>query len=707
MLGLKAAAGRKNRRPEDTVKPKDIPGFSKWITSEVYIEDKIAESSLEQLALSMIENIEWINEAMNDIMNKSSGIEEEKEEEEKKVEEEEEKEEEKEKEKAYNANNAIESPIGNHKNHKMVSAKRKEGNLLKESSNDDQNIVLKTADNSFLLLKSPRRIREQTSSPIREVRKRELELIRDTTLLVLDKNPYTNTKLIDNTGKIEEDSEDDSFELIKRDIRKSFAAKQKVVTDDKRQNDITVETKIIPLKNDGTAKKIKTPEDEIKELSRLIDGASDGLFSGSNDEDLSIELDKLEKIELSQVKRGTVVSEYKSPIKFSEMPTIEPLILGSSRKKSIKKSLIPRRKADKVQSANTTVNTPHKKESVFSDIQHIENKKDSIQTFQLKPLPNDMFSTGNTSIDEPTIKLDRNFVKSLKNDQNTQNTRNAQNIIQNNQNEDINLISRLMQPTEASRRKSRFSTSTSVSSPNKSAKTSNKTSPQRIIEEEDGKRKIVNRKSENFEKVYTTIPATEFDVLKAPIKEANNKSKSPVKRQIPLSKRSLKSSVNYEQLYPSNNIDKEITPNILNLRTTENKTNRIQDHERHRLRSLSKGNSRLNHQSVVKEKVQNDSKIKNNENVLPDIIPPMISEKKEHFVEEETDWCSEENLRRQLELQNKINPLSIFREIPPVNCDEVFGRKYGSGMNIVWAPEDILTKAEQRSYEKSMGWNNI
>lgn len=613
MLGLKAAAGRKQR---SQLHPKDIPGFSKWITSEVYIEDKIAESSLESLALNMVKNIEWINEAMNEI------------------------------------------------NETVVSEDEGEQVL--------SDAVLQANDNSLLLLKSPKRIINQSSSPLKEVRKREIEVIKNTTTLVLENPVVEESKVMDHTAA------DDSFELIKRDIRKSFASKQKAVDE-----------MMIPSLN-SKLDEIKTAEDEIKELSRLLDNVSD---EHSSDGDLTIEFDKLEKIELSQIKRRpTDLNEYKSPIKFSEMPMIEPLTLGSSRKKSMKKSIVPKRKKSAATSSIRTITTttpatitptPKKHTTVFTENVNKDNVSMN-KSFQLKPLPSDLFAAANTSFDEPTIKLDRNFVKSMKQDTtNNENfqfastTNNANMTVNVNVNANSNttsntksnfnssLINRLMQPTETSKRKSR------VSSPNKSAKTSMKLSPQRS--NIDDLEQSIKRKPSSFVE------------LKAPV-ESTKTIVSPIKKQIPLSKRSLKSNINYDELYSSKDIEKDIQPGLLyqdKIRTTteNSKIPVFNVSDRKKLQNIRKSNPRLNQQTMKEQgKVKTET---------IDVLE---------------NWSSEKNILRQLELQKHINPISIFGEIPEFDCERVFGRKYGAGMNIEWEKDDQLSRAEKEQYERSMGY---
>lgn len=258
ILGLK----RKRRTGLDA---RDIPGFAKWISAEVYVDDKIAEGCVESLALKMVGYSEWINDAIKDIC-------------------------------------------------------EGDGNLLQSPVKD--------------------------KSPIRELRQREVEVIRETTSLMTDK-----------TGEMETDF-NDSFELISRDIRRSYAAKQR--------------------------ESIKTAEDEIKELSKLIDGDA-GLFTDEEDEGVvpDEDVDVFDKIEVAQVHKIKTVS----PIKFSEMPRIEPLTLRKKKKKVIEKVV------DKV--------------SERGKVKRVDSKREETE-LKLNPLPNTFFTrVGDTSIDEPTIKVKR------------------------------------------------------------------------------------------------------------------------------------------------------------------------------------------------------------------------------------------------------------------------------------------------------------
>ena len=765
MLGLKAAATRhKGRRPDDKAKPKDIPGFSKWITSEVYIEDKIAESSLEQLAMNMIENIEWINEAIHDVTSNVTGISLSDEEVDEKV------------------KNELENKDFDDEDHHSENSDKDQHGRKEIKGSDD--ILLRTADNSILLLKSPRRIREQKSSPIQQIRRREIELIKDTTALVLDskdhnaslrnserKETTTRREVIEEADAMDEPmlNLEDSFELISRDIRKSFAAKQKTTAmqehetekqegqdkeevfeyDEELYKDIcrdaavtnTANTKS-SLKKSSSAEplhnpKMKSPEDEIKELSRLIDGVNDDLLSDAEDEDLSIELDKLEKIELSQLKRKPTLQEYKSPIKFLEMPMIEPLTLESSRKKSMRKTLdqqkqlLSARKSNSHRSSNTQMTT------IFDE--DIGKRRRESHNFQLNPLPNEIFSVGNTSVDEPTIKLDRNFTKSF---QLRRSPENSLKRVQSTESGKHDFISRLMQPTEAGKQRIR---ETSFS-PKKAQKTSIKSSPKvgsQITPPARDEEADLRHKSEKKMREVNMVPSA-LKLLEAP-KGASDiaRNTSPVKRQIPLTKKSLKSSANYEQLYGGKKLegDADVASGRFYQETLGLSKKRVVGDskiptassisERRRLKSMSKGSSRLNYQmeptgSTKNAKTPQRTKDtrkgatagNENENILPDVIPCIPSENEVADDERDErdlgagrsgagagdDWTSEKSILQQLKLQLKTNPGPIFGPISAVDCDKLFGKKFGPGMNITWDSKDRLGATETDAYERAMGW---
>ncbi|GAV29147.1 hypothetical protein PMKS-002627 [Pichia membranifaciens] len=768
MLGLKAASTRhKGRRPDDTAKPKDIPGFSKWITSEVYIEDKIAESSLEQLAMNMIENIEWINEAIHDVTSNVTGISLSDEEVDEEV------------------KTDLENKDFNDEDHHSENSDKDQHGRKEGKRSED--ILLRTADNSILLLKSPRRIREQKSSPIQQIRRREIELIKDTTALILDSKDHdTSVRNAERKETImrreveikmeEADAMDepmlnleDSFELISRDIRKSFAAKQKTTAmqehgaekqeahgkeevfeyDEEPYKDICRDAAVTnaantksSLKKSSSAEplpnpKMKSPEDEIKELSRLIDGVNDDLLSDAEDEDLSIELDKLEKIELSQLKRKPTLQEYKSPIKFSEMPMIEPLTLESSRKKSMRKTLdqqkqlLSARKSNSHRSSNTQMTT------IFDE--DVGKRRRESHNFQLNPLPNEMFSVGNTSVDEPTIKLDRNFTKSF---QTGKSPENSLKRVQSTESGKHDFISRLMQPTEAGKQRIRESSF----SPKKAQKTSIKSSPKvgsQITPPARDEDEDLRHKSEKKMREVSMVPSA-LKILEAP-KEASDiaRSTSPIKRQVPLTKKSLKSSANYEQLYGGKKLegDADVASGRFYQETLGLSKKRVVGDskiptassisERRRLKSMSKGSSRLNYQTEPTGSTKNAKALEHtkdtrkgatggneNKNILPDVIPCIPSENEAADDERDErdldagrssagagdDWTSEKSILRQLKLQLKTNPGPIFGPISAVDCDKLFGKKFGPGMNITWDSKDRLGATETDAYERAMGW---
>ena len=764
MLGITTSMTRKRKATGKTVSSKEIPGFSKWIASEVYIEDRIVESTLETLSLNMIENIDWMNNAMDDILyigtadfedldNEESGkvgiaerdekidendkgIQNRKEndngDENIKGNENDNKKDIEKKDRILNEHenengNQNENKNTNNNGEKDVNGYQHDSSMKNDNGNQKADVQsnispVQPEGNSFLLLKSPRRYRSP-SSPIKESNRRQIEIIKNTTtLLVEQEHDIQATEYADGSN--------DSFDMIRNDIRKSFAAKQKIL--ELKTSPYKPDTKTSPSKNEK-----KSPEEEIKELSRLIDHASDGIFSDESD-DTTLNLKTLEKIELSQVKKKSS-NGYKSPIKFSEMPMLEPLTLGSTRKKSIiKKTSLPRLKS------RPSGATPS--HGMVFEERRLDDKRKSLRksisdrkslTLQLKPLPKDTFMSANTSTDEPTIKLNRNFTKKVKQErekhekeryervlmekekrekkrkeeeENERERERKKTIKEEKEKENKNpyktptqstktnsekndLISRLMQPTESSRRKSRHST---IGSPNKSAKTSTKTTPRHAVSKLDSTSAV----KLNAPVLVPTAAATMPSLL--PALDLGNERRSPLKKQqLPLTKRSLKSSTDFDQ-YKNRPLDGDVELGGMLYH--------------HRKNNSNVGGSRI---PVLKKShlVSNTIKpiIKTTDtatstNILPDDIPMLASENEDegpetsHYVPsgDDGEWFSEKNLQRQLYIQRGVNPESVFGKPAKFECETVFGRKYGPNVNFDWSMYRPPTTEERAAYMKSM-----
>lgn len=676
----------RNSSNKKEVKGRDIPGFSKWITFEVYVEDKLAINSLENVALNAIDHVNWINGAMDEIINNdlSEGIEDE----------------------------------------DMEDIKK----------DNDIN------DKSMLLLKSPRNVNRSTSPS----RQREIELIKDTATLVLDdtvrefqrdgydiendeetnKENATEDGIEEEEGEEEEEEEeeveeeqadlyeekdnnieessspnrpiltnpDDSFELIKRDIRKSFAAKQKIQSVLESEMD----TQAVPLLEKTSD--IKAAEDEIKELSRLIERVSDvddehdingqriQDESAGEEENFSIEFDKLEKIEVSDIKNKSTV--YKSPIKFSEMPTIEPLTIGSERKKSLKRSIRKVKSGSTTPSVSgfsntepTSINSTKsgstiKKASTISMSIFDENSNNKSKQLDLKPLPNAQFSAGNTSMDEPTIKLNRNLVEKFKYQPSKPQERNDEGT----GNED--LLSRLMQPTESSRkkmanglvstskfaspisnqRKSNIATVATIDVSNsikhKSMKISSKSSPRGGVKlEMEDETYEGSKDGEKIRKLSDfNIPELKVKLEEEDDQEEEMKAMrlSPIKKsgivaptsnkKMPLTKKSLKSVKEAEQ----------ISKGKLQRAKDDNDSNKMMFYReqigRKVLKKVSKTSIRLN---------------------TPASVPTAQVRSRESPAKDSESWASAQEVRKQLLQQRGIPPESVFGAVPVVEFGDV------------------------------------
>jgi hypothetical protein len=776
-----------------TVRPQDVPGFAKWIAAEVYIEDTMAESALETLSLKMVENIEWINEAVADVMS--------------------------------NTGKLVEEPVEAQRDEEQ----NEEGKLNEEERNDtlgegdhhmpdipdaspqDEDILLETTSNSFLLLKSPRKIRNHSSSPIKEARKREFEILKNTTTMILEMDDNRralqgDTTSITGDAKLLDDDREDSFELISKGIRKSYAAKQNPAVPHPKERELKTaaveDAQVVSSAREKTPSKfidnpkLRRAEEEIKELSRLIEGVDVGLSSEDDEGNLTIEIERLEKIELAGRSRSrtfgevqtdneldSVEKDHKPPIKFSEMPMIEPLTIGSTRKKSLKKSLVGRKRSrvapqssnlpqlqhheqSQTQNQNRSsvdprssiaqrslshsvpflparsptptlppsklpkpvgtgiVKKPFGTPTVFREKRYgEENAKSRRRSIHLNPLPND-FAAANISVEEPTIKLDRNLIRhEYQQQQHLQNQRRPPHMQEKepeNGDSKSDFISRLMQPTQASRQKSVKSplsrktsmhgTGTSTAStPYKSSKTSRKTTP--------GKHPKVKQESElDFEHVHK-IPAKEHTTISI--------ATTTVKGSMPLTRKSLKSAVDYRSLYEDNG-GLERTPEILFKDKLQDGNDRkstvVAGGYKSNIPVLGKGKSNgIVHghvsqkpvkKEIEKEKEKEKEKNRKVEQILPNSISPLQAASPDYcgldillppiskptkggdkvgsdsddddvVDSEENAWYSEKNLRRQLERQRNTDPVTVFGQVRPIDPQALFGSR-GVGLSVEW-----------------------
>ncbi|GMM30717.1 hypothetical protein DAMA08_034620 [Martiniozyma asiatica (nom. inval.)] len=767
MFGLKAA--KKARTA--TTQPVDIPGFSKWIANEVYVQDSLTGGTLEQLALNMMQNVEWINETMNDVLNldlpkinddnthedKEANINEKEE--------------------------VIEQVVDEIQAHKKPSAdlvdpKIPSDNLTEKSSNTLADLELplekenKDSEINTLLLKSPKKIRNKSSSPLKRLQDRELEVLKNS--LSIESAQKSNTSVTNEpktqtvkkndilSSDIDDDNYEDisnsSFAAISRNIRKSILAKQRQLESDENSQLIiqNLEVNSTTVENDQAK---DSPLDEIKEISKLID--KDQPSSDSNsDGDLSIAIDQLEKIEYSEVKRqkrsdvfNSNIDVIKSPIKFSELPTREPLVHESSRRATRISTVSSANRSKSIATViehHTPTPITKKHSSPIRKVREIkEFDNDSIfvdksgvkvnqKGFALN-LPPGKFVNDLEDDDEPTIKLNRNFRKSVvtskkstdakplkKNEQDKKimtKTPNAQRVKQQMvtsaphmtkapvdqgpRQKNSDFISRLMKPTESSLKRARETISPV------------KLKGRKILKE-DTTTQIVPLKgsspksSHKFERSKSLGVGIGNGSL-------TSISSSSSKKSIPLTMKSLKSASTEKDAFINNAEPKNTSPkrhmlaqslkkvNGSNLDATVKNNRKMKSITKTIVNQNFKAKSKILKPGFTAETKKIDAskvRVRASEGLTANELPEIESGNEEEGNMKIADWGKKAILLSQLKNQQKINPKKIFGKIEKVDCEAIFGKKYNEKMNIEWLDKDKLSSNEIINYEKSMGWRN-
>ncbi|VEU21692.1 DEKNAAC102743 [Brettanomyces naardenensis] len=558
-------------------------------------------------------------------------------------------------------------------------------------------------------------------------------------------------KNIEIRNVIESDRDSDaSFEAISRNIRKSFAAKTLKVKEDgdeaeketereeeeeaegetEREKVIKVEREKIEVKkvrktveteektqkvhmqtvNHSMMQEYTTADEkaeaQIKEISHLIEEDSDELLLSDLGDDLG--LGKLEKIELSDIRvplkddsgsssklpnvnSSTTPLAPKSPIKFAELPSREPLTVRSTRKKSIRRS------------RRSTVNHKHKEAEASSPTERLQKrirKPVSTSRKSLKkpgdatsPSPfregvkmttpsagSSMFrknfrldlppfvyqSPVNQDSDEPTIKLNR----SLKS-QDALPTTTPQ--------RKDDLLTRLMAPTASSAKKARRS-SAEFGSPVKASLGG-----------------------------PSLQPITQKGPSKSPIKRAADKVHDERLKRIPLTEKSLKPPADSE-LFKKTKLSVSPSTKEMIHRKLEKRKGEQQERvkrqkiieERIALKRLHEDNPRLNG-TLFKDKAGDTSTKIKKEPV--EEIPSEVNSPEREETKSLATWASSAELEKQLKRQETVNPSSIFGQVLKIDCNEIFGKKYFSNLNVNWQDSDKLGQREMDSYNRQMGWS--
>lgn len=719
MFGL-GAARRKSGKNIFRVTPSQIPGFSKWIAHEIYTESRLVELTLDKLALVMEENeselMDRLDLIMDAVVNESSDEEE------------------------LDRNEINDN-----------------GDNIDISDDELPDATVKISDMKIntLILKSPVRDK-RASSPLRNIQERKLELVNATTSLLTSNANDERSNLRANTiDTVPDKSVNDSFEAISRQIRKSFVSKTQsnmknsesptnfsnTVTGETESTDPNLGEALIATHTLLGPKDSTSPEKEVEEISRLIENRDIDVDDKSDlsafDDDLSIDIGPLEKIDI-QTRKSELLSILpattdvtKSPIKFHEIPTREPIVLDTNRK-SIRKSVASVatrmnsqssiKQPSTVATTNTGITgtgtnvyeTPKpvtlmskitkdiEEDSVFIDK---SNTRMDINNYQLHLPPGRFISSGqDTSQDEPTIKINRKPRKPTASDtkpleQKTPvqtwgkltSTKSLPHmnipLVESSPQlrlSPINgkdLFDRLAKPTQSSLKRRRDSPLKAVH-----GFTPSKRAP--LHEREDS-------------------PTT----VLVPLKSGG----SPPKSSSIIRSHSLGSELSIHQ--PKQNIPLTMKPLKSNegLRKS-NGTSTIQMSPPRKLliHSMNKVGAGVTGPMTKKHRSEKVVTLKKPATVAPAITKMAITKPEElpdidSGAEDEeavclAAWGARDVLRGQLRTQSKMNPVEVFGGLQGVDCDAIFGQRYSSGMNIHWRDGDALSARELASYERVMGW---
>lgn len=729
MFGL-GAARRKSGKNSFRVNPREIPGFSKWIAHEIYTESKLVELTLDKLALVMEESERELSERMDMIMDAvlSGGTEEE---------------------------------VGSQDSDvEIVDEDKDEIRIQNESP--DATVNINDTGISTLLLKSPSKDK-RVSSPLRRIQERKLELVTATTSLLINNN--TNSESIKQSttsiDTIPDKLANDSFEAISRQIRKSFVIKTKsnsknsesptnfsnTATGETESTDPNIAEPLIPnerllIVSKGTS----SPEKEVEEISRLIENRDNVVDDKSDlsafEEDLSIDIGPLEKIDI-QTRKSELLSILpnnnditKSPIKFHEIPTREPIVLDSNRK-SIRKSVVSvatrmnSQSNVKQLSTNVTTNmfeTPKPvtaKKKIPSDIEEDSvfidksNTKIDRNNYQLHLPPGRFVSSGqDTSQDEPTIKINRKIRKPTVNINTLENktpvqTREKLTFTKSLPHMNIPLvesspqvrqspinskdfIDRLMKPTQSSMKRQRESPLKLMhgSTPSKKVHTGH------LNENEDSPTTVlVPLKGDDSPNIRPKATGTAF--MRSQSLGSGLSPKKP-KRSVPLTMKPLKSNEGLRKSSGTSTI--QVSPPRKMLIHSMNKVG---------IGLVGAFPKKQRSEKVVTLKKPTVSVIAAEPSITigtktvitkPEQLPDIDSGAEDEEAVCLADWGGRELLRGQLRAQSKTNPVEVFGGLETVDCDAIFGQRYSLGMNIRWREGDLLSARELASYERVMGW---
>ncbi|KAG7885559.1 hypothetical protein KL938_000591 [Ogataea parapolymorpha] len=751
MWGVKAAARLKKQR-ESTVGNVDtatIPGFSKWFAQEVNVETKLIKSSVDQLGLAMMEHSEWINEVMHEVTSCSD---------------------------------------------------LSDLSLLEEDQERQQD-----KDQSVMvLLKSPAKLR-RVSSPMRDLYSQGVELIQEQTNIVTqhsskdidneepsmhdspepqvspvleaESSKQDHSQLQDKLPTLSpeackqpvsespkravsdnEESSDLSFDAISKNIRKSFARKTLMHEESSPKEEFTrpiAHETATTTPTDSVPKQREKPAQSPADASVLLDEGD--IMLSDIDNDISFQIGKLEKIELAQIRiplktdaqtsklpsvnNSTTPNAGRSPIKFAELPSREPLMIKQGKKKSISKATNqPKRTTKQIRGPTQHVLRDENRDelSPFKDYGSF-NSSIIKQPYNLRLPPISDLSPSNTGSSEPTININRGLAyksSPLQNElfksphKTPSKQHNGSPKKSPNKHAHSNLLSRLMAPTEASTKRSKLS-------PSKENIHLTKTPARLGIDDSRHKSQLL--KSIKLEKHNEVTKATGSPSKSKSLIPTSKITKPPAERLTNLDKKIQKSKLSQLELKLPNELNRSKLPlteqmlqpssnksqygvgspdakSLIDLHKKlekRKKSEHLLQAKRQRadikLRKISVNHSKLNRLPEPATKPTSEVVTsKSSKPVIIDVneLPEINSDNEDDEASKQlAPWGTNANIKQLLRRQAKTNPSSVFGQIQKINCTEIFERSYYGSLNIKWNDSDVLGQKETEEYDRKMGYS--
>lgn len=444
-----------------------------------------------------------------------------------------------------------------------------------------------------------------------------------------------------------------------------------------------------------------SPEKEVAELSRMIEQHNDKtklILEDDEDEgedddaDFSVIVDPLEKIDIPGRKSIAATVINNSPIKFSSIPTIEPIVMDQSRKSLLKSTTasvasrmnsqvsIKSFETPKSVSKTTTRAVLLEEDSVFIDR---SNTKIDPKNFKLElPPAYKLYSASlQNSPDDPTIKLNRGLKRMYKPETPSNNTKRAlpapshisKPTVESSPARELEFLERISRPTQASINRLK-----GTKSPHKPVQNQKKDiTPSKLVASQDP---------------VEDSPTTVFEPLKG----------SPAsKKSIPLTMKRLPS--NSSDIRKSNGSVSGLSP-----------SRRLLEHNMSKLSGQSAGHKRVISSSSSSDFRKNTAQandlgksrqegIKRPED-LPEIHTGSHEESEAMAIH--ATWATKTQVLRLLQDQQRRNPVHIFGSIASIDADAVFGGRYGPGLSIKFRRADCVTQTEREGYERQMAFRN-